>query len=44
MLAGGLGSAGFLLGVQAGEEEAGVVFVGLKRVLFLSPVTLQPEG
>ena len=34
MLAGGVGRAGFLVGAEAGKEEAGVSFLGLGEGLF----------
>jgi hypothetical protein len=42
-LAGGVGGTGFLVGGEAGEEEAGVAFAGLKWSLFLGPVALDGD-
>ena len=44
MLAGGVGRAGFLVGAEAAKEEAGVGFLGLKRIPFLRPVALNRQG
>lgn len=34
----------FFLRREAGEEDAGVVFLGLKRILFLRPIALDGDG
>jgi hypothetical protein len=44
MSAGGVGGTRFLVGGEAGEEEAGVAFGGPKGSLFLGPLALDREG
>ena len=44
MFAHGPGRAGFLIRLQAGEEEACVVLLRLKRILFLRPIAADDDG
>ena len=44
VLAHRVGRAGFILRGEAGEEEAGVAFLRLERVLFLRPIALDGDG